>query len=201
MKHQHLLTLVGITVSSVFVNSPHLLAANVLETDSISVNAAKPKTVEQRFRFKKAYYAYNQPSELVENLKKHESNISCYVSADNPRLSHYQIWLNRGIALQQQQKYRESIGCFDLALSLQPDLEQAWYRRGVAFSYLKQYSQASFAYQQAIKLNGNEYSSWYNQANAYKHLGKYEKAIAAFKQAIALKPDFHAAHYYLAGVL
>ena len=150
MKHPHWLAVAGITTS--------ILITDVLKVSaSISIGSRQVAT-----KASENDYAYNRAGELVDSIKKYEENISCDRSELNSQLTHYQIWVNRGLALQQQQKYRESIACFDRALALQPDLEPAWYRRGIALSHLRQYSQAVFAYQQAIAINGNEHTSWYN---------------------------------------
>ena len=169
MKSQPWLAIIGITFGSLFIDVPQSVA-------SINVLPGETKAFESNDH----YFAYNQPNELVDNLRKQEQEISCRNLAEKSQLTHFQTWINQGVALQQQKQYRESLFCLDRALALESKSEQAWYRRGIALSHLQQYSQAAFSYQQAIAINPEEHTSWYNQGNAYKHLGKHEQVIFSY---------------------
>ncbi|MGD1920560.1 MAG: hypothetical protein ACFCAD_17750 [Pleurocapsa sp.] len=64
MKYPHWLTVAGIATSILLIDTPQSSA-------SISVTS-KPAEI----KVKQNYYAYSQPGELANNLKKYEQNIS-----------------------------------------------------------------------------------------------------------------------------
>ena len=96
MKPQSWLTIAGIATSTLLIDLPPSSA-------SISNITIAPEKVAVTVT--NGALAYNQFSELVNNLRRYEQNISCDTSGKNLQLTH-QTWIDRGISLQQQQKYR-----------------------------------------------------------------------------------------------
>lgn len=106
----------------------------------------------------------------------------------------YEVWYERGLALERQGDYVDAIASYDRALSLGPAAETAceiWLDRGNAFQYgLGDYNQALRCYDQALKLSTHHDAVWQNRGNALLYgLSLPQDAVLCYSRALAINPD------------
>lgn len=110
----------------------------------------------------------------------------------------YEVWYERGLALERLGNYGDAIASYDRALSLRPSEDAAceiWHDRGNAFQYgLGDYPQAISCYERALKHCPQHGAIWQNRGNALLYgLSLPEEALACYDRAIAIHPKNHLA--------
>ncbi|MEL7009594.1 MAG: hypothetical protein AAGM29_13425, partial [Cyanobacteria bacterium J06588_4] len=80
MKSQPWLTIAGIAICSLLIDTPQSLAH------------VRPRQTKANPNIEQIY-AYNLPSELAVELQKQEKNISCRDLEVNSQLTHFQTWI------------------------------------------------------------------------------------------------------------
>jgi tetratricopeptide (TPR) repeat protein len=106
----------------------------------------------------------------------------------------YEVWYERGLALERQGDYVDAIASYDRALSLGPTAETAceiWLDRGNAFLYgLGDYTQAIHCYDQALSRSTNHDAVWQNRGNALLYgLSLPQDALLCYSRALAINPE------------
>lgn len=124
----------------------------------------------------------------------HEQAIAFYNQVLELQANCYEVWYERGLALERRGDYVEAIASFDRALSLCKRDDAAceiWHDRGNALQYgLGEYEQAISCYDRAIKLDANHDVVWQNRGNALLYgLSLPEDALAVYDQALAINPN------------
>ncbi len=107
----------------------------------------------------------------------------------------YEVWYERGLALEGCGDYIEAIASYDRALSLKPKDSSAceiWHERGNALHYgIGDYTQALACYDQALKLAPNHEQVWHNRGSLlFYGMSLPEEAIACYDRTLAINPDY-----------
>jgi tetratricopeptide (TPR) repeat protein len=107
----------------------------------------------------------------------------------------YEVWYERGLALEGRGDYIEAIASYDRALSLSPNDASAceiWHERGNAFQYgIGDYPQALSCYNHALKLAPDHEQVWHNRGNLLLYgMSLPEDAIACYDRTLAINPDY-----------
>ncbi|MDX2231475.1 MAG: tetratricopeptide repeat protein [Leptolyngbyaceae cyanobacterium bins.349] len=110
----------------------------------------------------------------------------------------YEVWYERGLALERRGDYAEAIASYDRALSLHPGDEAAceiWFDRGNALQYgLGDYTQAIVCYDRALNKSANHDAVWQNRGNALLYgLSLPQDALVCYDRALSINPSNHLA--------
>lgn len=124
----------------------------------------------------------------------YEQAIEFYNRALELQANCYEVWYERGLALERRGDYIEAIASFDRALTLckrDDVIGEIWHDRGNALQYgLGEYRQAILCYDRAIKLHTDYDVVWQNRGNALLYgLSLPEEALAAYDRALTINPD------------
>lgn len=123
-----------------------------------------------------------------------ELAVNCYDRALAIQSNCYEVWYERGLALEAKGDYIEAIANYGQALSLRPSSDAAcdiWHDQGNALQYgLGNYSEALNCYAQALKLKQNHEMAWQDRGNALLFgLSLPEEALKCYERALAINPD------------
>ncbi|MBM0743353.1 tetratricopeptide repeat protein [Phormidium sp. CLA17] len=125
----------------------------------------------------------------------YEQAVAYYDQVLNQQADCYEVWYERGLALEGRGDYIEAISSYDRALSLRPKDSSAceiWHERGNAFHYgLGDYTQALSCYDQALKLVPDHEQVWHNRGSLlFYGMSLPEEAIACYDRTLAINPDY-----------
>ncbi len=115
--------------------------------------------------------------------------ISCWDRALALKSDFYQVWTNRGVALNNLGRYEEALASYDRALDVKEDYDVAWSNRGVALRNLDRFSEALQSYDKAIELQPNTFDPWLNRGTVLSGFQRYEEAFISFQKATEIQPE------------
>jgi len=119
----------------------------------------------------------------------YEEAISSYDKALEIKPDYYEVWGNRGVALNDLGKYEEAIASYDKVLEIKPYDHKARNNRGIALGKLGKYEEAIVSYDKAIEIKPDDYEAWNNRGVTLGNIGRNEEAIVSYNKAIEIKPD------------
>ncbi|CAD8090431.1 unnamed protein product [Paramecium sonneborni] len=94
------------------------------------------------------------------------------------------VW--KGIALQNLNKYLEAIDCYDKSISINPRNDSAWNNKGFALQNLNKYLEAIHCYDNSISINPRNNSAWFNKGSSLFQLKVFSDAIVCFDKALSI---------------
>jgi CHAT domain-containing protein/Flp pilus assembly protein TadD len=154
-------------------------------------------------------------AELQAN--KYQEALDYFDRAIAFKFNNFDVWSNRGVALQKLNRFDEAILSNQKAISLslakkllngnlkldierskkasnsfesiKPNKHQAWCSDGFSLYKLGRYEEAIASYDIAISCNPYCLSAWNGKGLSLANLGRYEEAIISYDCAISTNPD------------
>ncbi len=103
----------------------------------------------------------------------------------------YEIWFDKGMALQDEENHTEALNCFQKAIDCNPKFIPAWVYKGIALEQLNQYEDAIKCYTEAIEINPDVADLWYNKGATFCKIARYSDALKCFDRVLEIDP-YHA---------
>jgi len=103
-------------------------------------------------------------------------------------------WLDKGLALMNEEKYPEALSAFNQAAANAPANSWAYINKGWAQNTLGDYHQALQSYDKAAELDPANPYIYVNRGITYNSLGDYRQALADEEKAIKLNPNIYWAY-------
>jgi len=141
----------------------------------------QPMTAEAQDLFYQGNNLYEQ--------RQYTAALSVWDQALQVKPDFYQVWTNRGVALNQLKRYEEALASYDQALAIKSDYDIAWSNRGVSLRNLGRYPEALESYEQSLKLQPNAFDPWLNRGTVLSGLNRLEEALESFQKATEIRPD------------
>jgi tetratricopeptide (TPR) repeat protein len=107
-------------------------------------------------------------------------------------------WLERGLALEQEERFEEAALAYREALARRPGSPEAHFNLGNALRALGELDEAEERLLTATALDPHMAAAWYNLADLQEERGRLDDAIASLSAALRAWPDFPDAHYNMA---
>ena len=145
-----------------------------------------PETVQPMTT--EAQELFYQGNSLYEQ-KHYTKALQVWDRALEVKADFYQVWTNRGVALNQLQRYEEALASYDQALVIKSDYDIAWSNRGVSLRNLGRYQEALDSYEQALKLQPNAFDPWLNRGTVLSGFDRFEEALQSFQKATEIRPE------------
>jgi tetratricopeptide (TPR) repeat protein len=118
----------------------------------------------------------------------YEEAIASYDKALEIKPDYYEVWGNRGVALNDLGKYEEAIASYDKVLEIKPDKHEVWYNRGIALINIGRNEEAIASYDKVLEIKPDKHEAWYSRGVVLGNLARYEEAIASYDKALEIKP-------------
>lgn len=106
----------------------------------------------------------------------------------------FEMYVQRGFALQQLHRLQEALESYELALNVQPRHAETHNNRGVVLHALQRWEDALLAYDWALELKPGYAQALFNKGNALLALKRRLAALECLEAAIAQKPDYAKAY-------
>jgi predicted O-linked N-acetylglucosamine transferase (SPINDLY family) len=100
------------------------------------------------------------------------------------------VYLNRGVVLNELHFKNEALASYDMAIKLNPSYSNAYYNRGIVQQELKRLDQALQNYDLAIKFNCNYAEAYNNRGNVLSSLNLLDSAIESYDMAIKINSSY-----------
>lgn len=106
----------------------------------------------------------------------------------------WEVWYERGLALEYLGNYQEAIASYDTALELPLDdtaAAEVWHNKGNALQYgLGNFQAALASYNTALQLCPRNALAWLNRGNVLLYgLNRCEEAVASYDRALEINPN------------
>ena len=116
----------------------------------------------------------------------YEQALASYQEAISYNSNNANIYMDKGIVLNELKRYEKALIAFEHAISLDPNFTSAYNNKGAALGNLKRYGEALIAFEQAVVLNPDNAQICVNKALVLDKLERYREALTAFEQATFL---------------
>lgn len=103
------------------------------------------------------------------------------------------LWLMRGMALENLARLPEAAIAYNHVIRLQPRDHVTWFKLGTVLEALKRPGQAARAYGQVVRLQPRNHWAWQQRAKMLEQMDQPREAIAAYQKVLQIQPDFEPA--------
>jgi tetratricopeptide (TPR) repeat protein len=100
------------------------------------------------------------------------------------------LWMTRGLVLDNNEKYDEALTCYDLVLKRDGKNKHAWNLRGLVLTKLGRHGEAVENFNMALSVDDQDKVVWYNKGIAWLDDARYDDSLECFKKALDLDPNY-----------
>ncbi len=100
-----------------------------------------------------------------------------------------EIWIKKGVALNEAGRIAEAVVCYDRALALDSENASVWYWKGCALAKMNRHEDAVSSYRNAIRLDPKSAAPWFNMGHCMGLLGCHQDVIECCDRALEINPQ------------